>query len=875
MRIQILAASVALVLSACGGGGSGGGSNNSGSNSGTGSPPAGNVTPAVPSPAATFAPGKLVVSVEEGNSRTVTLIAKIARPADFADATAVYAYIVDTTGVILPQVQIAKTSADEYSASLSIAPTLKQGSYSGNITLKLCRESACLNQFPGSPVPLPYEVTITSPPPPPVNVSSNIPLSATVSRGANATTTALVAVKTDGRAWTATSDVSWLKLSGASATGNGNFQVAYDLAGLPVGNYTGMVTVLAADGTKSTLSANATVMETAFKIEGSSLMFNAVNGAPIDAQAIKFSLDNEVPSEWHAASDSAWLTADPLAGTTPATTTLRINPATGALPSGSYQGQLTLSSPLAKSRQFGVTLTLTKPTLSLSASNVTLGGAMGRQFADATLNMNLNTGTNRWPWTLSGTPAWLKLSASAGNVDQVGTSLVLSPLVAQAPLGTSSVVLNVGVKVNGDVLTSPLTVTINKDQHKLLVAEPGVALASTPDWSRLTRTIKVSDNLGQATIWSASSDKSWLNVTTSGNTAAGTAALTVSADPAGLPSNQMSYATITLSASDSGIQVPETVTVAIWKGATTPTANVTLPSSYSWVTGDPIRPFAYLHNGGADIDVYNLYSGAKVATLANLGAAMGDMAISPNGDTLYVFDTANRNIVLVDLATMSKRTAWPLKSAVDGSTRLIATHPNGVNVVLANNGQAYLASNGSALDPTGLFGEMAASTDGRRIFAQPTGYAPSGVQGFAVDYSAAGGNKLRVTAGASGGASGFASAIATNVDGSRMYIANGSPYRCIAYSGSDLSEIGMLPGGDAYPNNVRVGSDGRVFCGISGWYSEADIWVHRADGTLQKTIKIAGYARALLPRQMALSGDGLMLIALTDDPRTVIVPVGP
>lgn len=870
MRIHLLAVFVALALSACGGGGSSG----SGSAAGTGSVPAPSPAPSA-NPAATFTPGKLVISVEEGNARAFTVSATIARPADFADAATVYAYIVDTTGVILPDAKIAQIGPVDYSATLQIAPTLKRGSYSGNIMLKLCRDSACLNQFPGSPVLLPYEVAITPPPPSPITVSSNIPLSATVRLGASVATTAQIAVKTGGRTWVANSDVPWLKLSAAAGTGDDAFQAAYDLTGLPVGTYAGVVTVQAADGTKSTLSANATVMETAFQIDGSTLSFSEVNGAPIAGRSVKSTLDNEVPTEWRAASDSAWLTADPLSGVTPATTTLRVNPALGALASGSYQGQLTLSSPLAKSRQFGVTLMLVKPTLSLSASDLTLGGATGRAFADAALTMNLNTGINRWPWTLSRAPAWLAPSALSGNVDQGGTSLVLSPLVAKAPVGTSSVVLNVGVKVNGDVLSSPLTVTINKDQHKLLLAEPGVALASTPTWSRLTRTIKVSDNLGVATTWSASSSQAWLTVSTSGSTAAGTATLTVSANPAGLPSNQMSYATVTLATSDSSIQVPETVTVAIWKGATTPTANVTLPTTYTWVTGDPIRPFAYLHNGGTDIDVYNLYSGAKVGTLANLGATMGDMAISPNGATLYVFDTANRNIVVVDLATLSKRITWPLKTAVSSSTRLITTHPNGVNVVLANDGEAYMASDGSALDPTGLFGEIAASTDGRRVFAQPTGYAPSGVNGYAIDYSAVGGGKLRVTAMASGSANGYAGAIATNVDGSRMYLASGSPYRCITYSGSDLSEIGMLPGGDAYPNNVRVGSDGRVFCGISGWYSEADIWVHRPDGSVQKAIKIAGYAKALLPRQMALSGDGLMLIALTDDPRTVIVPIGP
>ncbi|MES2148316.1 MAG: quinoprotein amine dehydrogenase [Pseudomonadota bacterium] len=826
-------------------------------------------------PAVTFTPQTLRASVQAGNSMAMQVVASIAHPADFAGATMVYVYIVDDTGVILPTTQIVQAGTNTYQATLYTAPTLKQAVYSGHFTLKLCRDSACATQFPGAPVPLPYEITVTAAPPLPINLSSNIPLSASVRLGASVATTAQVAVKTAGRAWSATSDAAWLTLTGASGTDSASFQVGFDVTGLPVGQYNGTLTVTAADGAKATISASVSVLEVAFQIDGSNLSFNAVNGAPIPSQALKFTLTNEVPSQWSASSDSAWLTADPSAGLTPATTTLRVNPASAALPSGTYGAQLTFSSPVSKPRQFGVTLKLSTPTLSLSANSLSLGGVSGRQFADAAVSMNLNTETNRWPWTLSGTPAWLKPAALAGNVDQAGVSLALSPLADVAPLGTSTAVLNVGVKVNGDTLTKALTVTINKDQRKLLLAETGVALSSTPAWSRLTRTIKVSDNFGIDAKWSASSSQPWLTVTTSTNPADGTGALNLTANPAGLPLDQVSYATITLASSVAGVQVPETVKVAFWKGSVTPTDKVTLQKTYKNVIGDPIRPFAYLHSAGADIDVYNLYTGVKVSTVAGLGAALGDMAISPNGETLYVFDTANRNIVLVDLASMTKSATWPLSNAVSAQSRLLAMHPNGVNLVITNEGTAHLAPAGTVLDATGLGGELTASTDGRRVFAQAVGYAPSGVTGYTVDYSAIGGGKLAVSRYASGGASGFAAAIATNVDGSRMYIANGSPYRCIAFSGADLSEIGSLPGGDAYPNNVRVGTDGRVFCGISGWYSSADIWVHRPDGSLQSSFKIAGYARALLPRQMALSGDAMMLIALTDDPRAVIIAIGP
>ncbi len=94
------------------------------------------------------------------------------------------------------------------------------------------------------------------------------------------------------------------------------------------------------------------------------------------------------------------------------------------------------------------------------------------------------------------------------------------------------------------------------------------------------------------------------------------------------------------------------------------------------------------------------------------------------------------------------------------------------------------------------------------------------------------------------------------------------------WNAKDGAYIGLLPGGNAYPNNVEVGSDGRVYCGIFGWYSEADVWMYSSSGQIIKTFKFAGYAKALLGRSLAVSGDGLMGIALTDDPSLVFLPFG-
>lgn len=849
---------MAVALSACGGGG--------GTTAAVADP-----TPAqvVVSPATTFLPAKLTNSAVAGTSSALTVTATVVRPADFAPSASVHAFIVDVAGVLLPTTQITRTSATEFSATLYTAATLTPATYKGNFTLKLCQDAACATQFPGSPVQLPYELTVTAPALPQITASSNLPLFASARLGAPATVNALVTVKAEGRNWTAISSAPWLKLTAAAGTGNGSFNVGTDATGMPVGKYDATVTVTSNDGQSAVLPAQLSVLEAAFVIEGNNVFFNAINGAPIPVRSLKFALDNEVASDWKASSDSGWLNVSPTSGVTPAIATLAVNPSASNLPSGRYDALLTLSSPLTRARTVNVALNLSPATLSLANNSVTLGGTTGRTFSSVTLPISLNTQENRWPWTLSAAPAWLKPDAVSGSIDQGGTNIVFTAAAAAAPVGTSTVVLSVGAKVNGDVLKQPLSVTINKDQRKLLAAETGVALSSTPGWSRLSRTIQISDNFGLDDAWSASSDQPWLSVTASGRTTSGVGTLALSANAASLPNNQVSYATVTLASSADGVTVPETIRVALWKGTVTPTSAIRLPLTYTNVVADPVRPFAYVHSGATSIDAYNVYTGVKIGSIAGLGAALGDMAISPNGDSLYVFDTANRNIVVVDLATMTKKTTWALAASANSDARLLAMHPNGVNIVVTNGGSAYLAPSGKVVagGPTG--GEIAASGDGRRLFAA------NSLRGYTVDYSEISDGLLMIANYANNYANG--TIIASNADGSRVYLANGYSYRCTAFQGSDLTEIGALPGSTDsynYMNNVKVASDGRVFCSQNGYYSN-DLWVNRPDSTLQGSFKVAGTYRSILQRQLVVSGDALMVVALTDDPALVFFPVGP
>ena len=862
LRHWVGAAAVTLLLAACGGGGD--------SDSTPAATP-NTSTPANPGNAALlFTPGTVTATMEAGTSQPVSVNATVRRPSDFTGM--VYAMVVDTAGVILPDARVIANSQTEYSVVLHTAPSLAVGNYKGNLTINLCRDQSCSAHWPGSGMQLPYDFTVRPPAPAaaePLQVAELDPLRATLNSGA-AGLQRTFSIYGKGLEWSATTTATWLTLDRSSGTGSAAIVATINPAGVAPGTYQASIQIVAKDGQTAQLPAALTVLPNGFVATRSGFAFNAVNGAPIDTEQIEFELDTKAAAAWTLASDAAWLGVTPTTGITPGRASLSVNPARGVLASGSHTAKLTLSAPSATTQTFPVQLTLTTPTLTPSVTAVTLGGAYGRDPAPAGFKLSLNTGSNAWPWTLTGLPAWAKASAVQGNVNETGTAISLSGVFSSTTVGSTTVMLNAQAQVNGDTVKAPVALTINRDEEKILPSEAGVAMVSTPGWKRLSRTMTVSNNFGKDTGWTAKSSQGWLSVTRSGST------LTLLADPTLAPSEAVSYATVTLTSTDAGVAAPEVVKVALWKSDTDPAATSKLSSNYRALVADPIRPFFYVHGGGAALDIFNVYTAQKVGSVS-LGAALGSMAISPNGDRLYAYDTANRAVVQLDLATMTKGATWALPTAADAQSRILSIRPNGVEIVLTSAG-AYRAADGKQLSK-GTFGtpDMAATVDGKHVFTQDEGYSPASAGVLSVDYSAIAGGTL-FTAHADGAwfynGSSNGRDIATNADGSRVYTATGAPYQCSILD-AKLSPIGFLPGGSNYPNNVEVDSNGRVYCGIDGIYSDADVWVHSASGALLTKFKFAGYAKGLLDRQMAVSADGMMLIALTNDPQLSIIAVGP
>ncbi|MDG0833204.1 BACON domain-containing protein [Roseateles saccharophilus] len=835
---------LALGLVACGGGGGGGGGG-------------GNTS------AVSFNPSILTGNVQVGHSTSLTVRATARDPSQFSGQ--LYVFIVDPNHVITSTVSLAAVDSTTMSATVYTSPNLAAGHYQGSWQVQLCKDSGCATQIPGSPVALPYDITVANAP---LQATAATTTTLTSHQGGNLAGSVSIGVSGGGSSWTAAADAAWLQLSATSGTGN-SLTVSYATQALALGSYAGNVLVTSSDGQKATVPFSLTVLAPGFLISSGVPSFAAVNGAPIPAQTLAFAIDNGVPMAWQGSVSAPWMSMSVLSGTTPASVTLQPNPSVGSLASGSYSADVTLTATGLANKTVTSKLTLTAPTLSAPANSVTLGGTYGRDLTTAqSLNVSLNTGSNGWPYTLTGLPSWLSSTTMSGTVSQAGTPVTVKPLVGAVSAGSYSAVVNVTAKINGDTTTLPITVNLNADQRKLLASMWSVGFASSPTGSVLSRTLTIADNYGGAVDWTAASDASWLAVTGSGTTG-GTSTLTLSANPASLPAETVSYATVTVSPGTGSQITPARIRVAIWKSASGLTSIAKVAQGYTWIIADRMRPYAYAHSGGSTIDVYNAYTAQKIGSFNNVAASLGAMGLSHDGSKLYALDRANKQMAVIDLDAGTAGTLWKLDNAVDQGTALVPVRANGEDFVLLSDGTAYRQA--QSLGNSGVAGAQVATIDGSRVY----GWNPI----TTMDYSQMSGGVLLKKTGAyvSYSYRGGTSYMTISPDGSRVYSANGggtqNGYFCGVNDGATGSYIGDLPGGSAYPNNVAVAIDGRVLCGAQSSNGTYDFWLHAANGAFLRGYKFSG--QGLKGGQTAFTADGLVVVALTDDPLLAFVPVGP
>lgn len=124
-----------------------------------------------PPPAAVITPSPLVATVVARQALEVAVDAQVAE----GPAPGAYA-VVDPQGIFAAGVTRTGISGTHHALTLTVDPQAAAGTYTGTLELQVCSYACPAGQLAGSPVQVPYEITVTPfEPLPPVPTASGLP----------------------------------------------------------------------------------------------------------------------------------------------------------------------------------------------------------------------------------------------------------------------------------------------------------------------------------------------------------------------------------------------------------------------------------------------------------------------------------------------------------------------------------------------------------------------------------------------------------------------------------------------------------------------------------------------------------------------------
>lgn len=538
-----------------------------------------------------------------------------------------------------------------------------------------------------------------------------------------------------------------------------------------------------------------------------------------------------------------------------------------------------------------IPFSVTVPAVISGPDAIDLGSITGHDLSAKALTLSLNTDSGEYPWSVKGVPDWMTISSTSGTISKAPLTLSLTPSGYSAEKKSAQLIFSVAV--NGTNITKSVNIVSNIGVKKLLASEVGVAFTSIPGWSILSRTIKISDNFGLPTNWAAKSNQPWLRVSQSGYS------LTLTADPATLPINAMSYAKVALTNPDDSKEEGEEITIGVWKGSSAPAATMSIPldkgAKPAAIVADTIRPYIYVvnHNNiddGSNVDVYNVYTARKIKTIplkistypismySNYVETLDSLIMSHDGKSLYIKSTtpragyvASTGIQAIDLETdtLSNLFGYSETYAIPGIIRYI--RPNGVGMLLSSARNTYDTVNKRViyvhhlddehLDSVG--GDFISTPDGRTVIQSKIfGSGSAGIYPFAVDYQPDHSEHLYLKSNplvyiTMATTMPVGTGMAVSPDSETLFTTPTYRSGCSAW---DLKTGKLLrKGADSaeMPSMVLADTQGRVYCG-----SPLNMAISNRDGSPRPGIVLANYTSA---SGFAVTSDGLMAVIQAND----------
>jgi hypothetical protein len=263
---------------------------------------------------------------------------------------------------------------------------------------------------------------------------------------------------------TGSTPTTWLHVTPTTGITPATLNVSVNPSGLAAGSYTGFLRVsipnveesshyvsvtLVISSTVATLTATPNTLSYSFQ----------QGGTPPPSQSVQVSSSGSAvgfTTTVSTNSGGAWLSAEPTAGTTPATVTVSVNP--GTLTTGTYSGTVLFSSSIGTA-QVSVTLTIAATTrLVVTPNTLAFGFQQGGTLPSSQSVSVSSTGSAAsFTATASTTSggAWLMVSPSSGM-----TPATLTIAVNPGTLAVGTYTGSVTVSSSIGTVTVPVTLTI-------------------------------------------------------------------------------------------------------------------------------------------------------------------------------------------------------------------------------------------------------------------------------------------------------------------------------------------------------------------------------------------------------------------------------
>ncbi|HEU5134777.1 MAG TPA: hypothetical protein VFU13_06500, partial [Steroidobacteraceae bacterium] len=516
------------------------------------------------------------------------------------------------------------------------------------------------------------------------------------------------------------------------------FEVNSTGMSLAFGTYTTTVTVGSTDASGNVLHSRdipvTLTVRDGLRITDLAVSANGHAGDSRSVATRTFTVVGPANTQWTATSGAPWLRVP--VGTQNGPGDYQVTMDAGAMPSGSHDGTITIVNNADATDRATLRvhffLLPSCPYLKPFNTGGRLGGDSGLDQAPVTFEFAIGTGTNAFPWTVSG-PTWMRFDATSGMTSSTYSTLRASADYKNLAPGDYSGTMELISNVNGERCLNPIQVQARVEFNRLLVTSTGVAFSRFPGRSVLSRTLRVSDTRAEGDVaWNAVDDAAWLTVTNSGTTEGEQGgALALIADPAGLAAGQH-YATVTISAANAGrVQNQQSVRVGLTIRDTDPPVSVAIPNFMDNIAANPVDPEFYVEDELGAFKVYDVYSGALLRSYPGLGGTYG-FAVS--GDGRNVYRILGTNLESFDPQTGVTQRQWSASLDRGG---IIYARPDAHPVLIVGesvivdlethsvNGQyhLYAAQAGLSANQRMLYGASPYGNGNLSIFAQSLRYS--------------------------------------------------------------------------------------------------------------------------------------------------------